>query len=152
MSTITPCFNPFPAKNIDLNTAIAYDRVSASSFKPGFRPEVVHDTNRRTGWAPAPSQVGAQQHITITFAEPVDTTDQPYLTTELVFKYGEGASPKKFRLFLMKGVDDFLERRDRDRDPEGGDGVGDSAGATGTAAASGPAASGPVRTRPGQDP
>ena len=106
MSTITPCFNPFPAKNIDLNTAIAYDRVSASSFKPGFRPEVVHDTNRRTGWAPAPSQVGAQQHITITFAEPVDTTDQPYLTTELVFNYGEGASPKKFRLFLMKGVDD----------------------------------------------
>jgi len=106
MSTITPCFNPFPAKNIDLNTAIAYDRVSASSFKPGFRPEVVHDTNRRTGWAPAPSKVGTQQHLTITFSEPVDTSNQPYLTTELVFNYGEGASPKKFRLFLMKGVDD----------------------------------------------
>ncbi|MED5419076.1 MAG: DUF1553 domain-containing protein, partial [Verrucomicrobiota bacterium] len=106
MSTLTPCFNPFPAKNIDLNTAIAYERVTASSFKPGFRPEVVHDTSRRTGWAPALSEVNKQQHLTLTFTEPVDTTGQPYLTTELVFNYGEGASPKKFRLFLIKGVDD----------------------------------------------
>ena len=106
MSTITPCFNPFPAKNIDLNTAIPYQRVTASSFKPGFRPEIVHDTNRRTGWAPALSEVNKQQHLTITFMEPVDTTRQPYLTTELVFNYGESASPKKFRLFLIKGVDD----------------------------------------------
>jgi hypothetical protein len=108
MSTLTPCFNPFPAKNIDLNTAIAYERVTASSFKPGFRPEVVHDTSRRTGWAPALSEVNKQQHLTLTFTEPVDTTGQPYLTTELVFNYGEGASPKKFRLFLIKGVDDTI--------------------------------------------
>ncbi len=106
MSTITPCFNPFPAKNIDLNTATPYDRVTASSFKPGFRPELVHDTSRRTGWAPALSEVDKEQHLTITFQEPVDTANQPYLTTELVFNYGEGASPKKFRLALIKGTDD----------------------------------------------
>ena len=106
MSTITPCFNPFPAKNIDLNTATPYERVTASSFKPGFRPEFVHDTSRRTGWAPALSDVDKQQHLTITFQEPVDTANQPYLTTELVFNYGEGASPKKFRLALIKGADD----------------------------------------------
>ena len=106
MSTITPCFSPFPAKNIDLNTAAPYDRVTASSFKPGFRPEFVHDTSRRTGWAPALSGVDEQQHLTISFLDPIDTTDQPYLTTELVFNYGDGASPKKFRLFLTKGSDD----------------------------------------------
>ena len=106
MSTITPCFNPFPAKNIDLNTATPYQRVTASSFKPGFRPESVHDTSRRTGWAPALSEVNQQQHLTVTFKEPVDTVNQPYLTTELVFNYGEGASPKKFRLALIKGADD----------------------------------------------
>lgn len=105
MSTITPCFNPFPAKNIDLNTAIPYDRVTASSFKPEFRPEHVSDTRRRTGWAPALSEVGKQQHFTLTFRNPIDTTKQPYLTTELVFNYGESAGPKKFRLFLMKGTD-----------------------------------------------
>jgi hypothetical protein len=106
MSTITSCFNPFPAKNIDLNTASPYTWVTASSFKPGFRPEIVHDTSRRTGWAPALSEVEKPQHLTITFNEPVDTTGQPYLTTEVVFNYGESASPKKFRFFLIKGVDD----------------------------------------------
>lgn len=106
MSTLTPCFNPFPAKNIDLNTAIPFGKVTASSHKPGFRPEIVHDTSRRTGWAPALSEVGKRQHLTITFDQPVDTSDQPYLTTEVVFNYGEGASPKKFRFFLMKGSDD----------------------------------------------
>ena len=106
MSTITPCFNPFPAKNIDLNSAIPVKRVTASSFKPEFRPEHIHDTRRRTGWAPATSEVGKPQHITLTFEEPVDTAAQQYLTTELVFNYGQNAGPKKFRIFLMKGVDE----------------------------------------------
>ena len=104
LNTATTCFSPFAAKNIDLDSAVSIGKVSASSHLPGFEPTLIHDTRRSNGWAPVPA--GKPEHITLTFAKPVNPVDNPFLTTELVFNYGENASPARFRIYGFHGVDD----------------------------------------------
>ena len=46
------------------------------------------------------------QHVTVTFAEPIDPAATPYLTTELMFNFGSNASPARFQVFALSGNDD----------------------------------------------
>lgn len=128
LNTISPCFSPFPAKNIDHNSLIPAARLTASSTKPGFEPHYLRDPRPLNGWAPADEDTRSPQHVTYTFPSPIEAKDAPYLVTELVFNYQGNQSPAKFRLELFTGNDpdsphpnpilDLLKIPSSDRSPE----------------------------------
>lgn len=105
LSTLTVSTSPFPASNVDLNAALPLARISATGAQPGYAPSRILDTTPTNGWAP-PTGADGPQHITITFAEPIDPKSTPYLTTELLFNYGNNCSPNRFQLFAFTGQDD----------------------------------------------
>ena len=105
LGCVTVSTSSFPAGIVDLNAALPVARISASSSQPDHPPSRALHSDPLTGWAP---ETGATtpQHITLTFAEPVDTRATPYLTAELLFNFGHNTSPAAFRLFAMTGRDD----------------------------------------------
>ncbi|WP_193211567.1 PSD1 and planctomycete cytochrome C domain-containing protein [Luteolibacter marinus] len=105
MSTLTTSASSFPALNVDLNASLPMARISASASQPGFGPALLRDTTPTNGWAP-PTGSTAPQHVTVTFGRPLDPAASPYLTTELMFIYGGGASPARFRIHAFTGADD----------------------------------------------
>ena len=105
MSTITTSASSFPALNVDLNASLPMARISASGSQDGYGPEMLRDTTPTNGWAP-PTGSTVPQHVTVTFAEAIDPSVSPYLTTELMFNFGHGASPARFRIHAFTGTDD----------------------------------------------
>ena len=113
LSTLTVSTSPFPASNVDLNAALPLSRISASASQPGYPPFHILDTTPTNGWAP-PTGATTPQHITVTFAEPIDPASTPYLTTELLFNFRDRfsrdrfqlCSPVRFQIFAFTGHDD----------------------------------------------
>lgn len=95
----------FPAENVDLNAALPIRRISASSSQPGHAPQQILNSDPLVGWVPATGST-TPQHITLTLAEPLIPGDTPYLTTELLFNRGNGASPARFQVAALTGYDD----------------------------------------------
>lgn len=105
LSTLTSSTSSFPAANVDLNAMLPLARISATGAQPGYPPSRILDTTPTNGWAP-PTGATTPQHITVTFAEPFAPENTPYLTTELLFNYGNNCSPARFQLFAFTGHDD----------------------------------------------
>jgi hypothetical protein len=105
LNTLTTSTSSFPAGNVDLNAQLPMVRFSASSAQPGHWPEEIAGTATNGGWAPLTGST-TPQHITVTFAEPVDPAVTPYLTTELMFNFGSNASPARFQVQAFTGHDD----------------------------------------------
>ncbi len=105
LGSITTSVSPFPAGNVDLNAILPVARLSASASQPGYDVRHALVTDPLLGWAP-PTGSTEPQHLTLTFATPLQPSATPYLTTELLFNFGEKTSPARFQLFALTGTDD----------------------------------------------
>ncbi len=105
LSSITTSVSTFPAGNVDLNAILPVFRLSASGEQPGFEPRKALITDPLVGWSP-PTGSTEPQHLTLTFATPIQPSATPYLTTEILFNYGQNTSPAHFQVFALSGNDD----------------------------------------------
>lgn len=105
LGSITTSVSTFPAGNVDLNAMLPIARLSASGEQPGFEVRNVLNTDPLVGWAP-PTGSAEPQHLTLTFATPIQPSATPYLTTEILFNYGQNTSPARFQIFALSGNDD----------------------------------------------
>ncbi len=94
-----------PADQVDLFRILDAKQVTANSWQTDHRPELVLDTRNENGWAPLVSHDGAV-HLTMTFDEPINATETPYLTAQLNFGSGNNMIAARMQLFGMTGTDD----------------------------------------------
>ncbi len=101
MTTVNVAATGFPAGNVDPNAPLPLKRITASDQRPGFPVSALWSSDTKTGWSP---NGGSQpQHVTLTFAQPLDAAALPYLTAEIVFNYGGGHNPGKVRMLAFTG-------------------------------------------------
>ncbi|MEI7911218.1 MAG: PSD1 and planctomycete cytochrome C domain-containing protein [Verrucomicrobiota bacterium] len=105
LGSLTASVSSYPAGNVDLNAILPIVRLSASGTQAGFDARNVLNTDPLVGWAP-PTGSTTPQHLTATFAAPLQAGASPYLTVELLFNYGQNTSPASFRIFAFSGCDD----------------------------------------------
>ncbi|MFM2296649.1 MAG: hypothetical protein RL117_356 [Verrucomicrobiota bacterium] len=101
MTTVNLAATSFQAGNVDPNSPLPLRRITASDQRPGFPVSAVWSSDTATGWSPPG---GSQpQHLTLTFAKPLDASQFPYLTAELVFNHGGASNPGRLRLEAFVG-------------------------------------------------
>ena len=104
LGSVTASVSSFPAGNVDLNAMLPIARLSASASQPGFDIRNVLNTDPLIGWSP-PTGSTAPQHLTLTFGSPLQPSATPFLTTEILFNFGEKTSPARFQIFAFSGND-----------------------------------------------
>ena len=105
LSALSVSAGEAPLTQVNLHELISFQRITASSWLPNYRPENLADTRRQSGWSPSPRDVGAV-HVTVTFDEPVDTATTPHLTAQFNFGYGQTMVAERFEIQAMTGSDD----------------------------------------------
>ncbi len=91
-----------PAKQVDYHSQLVLSQATASSHFEGNRPSGVLDERNLHWWEP--DTATDEQHLTVTFADPVDSDTRPYLTV-MVF-YGLSQSmPFHWKLEAFSGND-----------------------------------------------
>ncbi len=105
LGSITTSVSSFPAENVDLNAILPIARLSASGSQPGYNVRNVLNTDPLVCWAP-PTGSAEPQHLTLTFATPIQPSATPFLTTEILFNFGETTSPARFQILALSGNDD----------------------------------------------
>lgn len=101
-----------PADQVDLFRLLKSSAVTANAWQSDHRPADCLDMRNLNGWSP-PVDHDGPVHLTFTFDEPIDSSQTPYLTTQLNFGSGENLIAAKFEILAMTGVDD-----DSDLTPE----------------------------------
>ncbi len=104
MTTVNVAASGFPAGNVDPNAPLPLKRITASDQRPGFPVSALWSSDPKTGWSP--NGGNQPQHVTLTFARPLDVAALPYLTAEIVFNYGSGHNPGKVRMLAFTGQTD----------------------------------------------
>jgi hypothetical protein len=94
-----------PGDQVNLHKLRDVNGVTASTWLDNYRPENVLDTRNENGWSPDPATKGTE-HITVTFAEPVDAADAPFMTVQLNFGHGRNLIGARFEILAMTGTDD----------------------------------------------
>jgi len=94
-----------PGDQVNLTKLLGVERVTASSWKDGYRPERVLDTRNENGWSPRDG-ADATEQLTVTFAEPVPAAETPYATVQLNFGHGRELVAGRFEFLAMTGTDD----------------------------------------------
>ncbi len=105
LSSITTSVSTFPAGNVDLNAILPISGLSANGEQPGFEVRKALNTDPLVGWAP-PTGSTEPQHITLTYPTALNPSATPYLTTEILFNFGQNTSPARFQVFALTGNDD----------------------------------------------
>ncbi|HVT30569.1 MAG TPA: PSD1 and planctomycete cytochrome C domain-containing protein, partial [Lacipirellulaceae bacterium] len=93
-----------PGDQVNLNRLRDVRHVTADSWLENYRPENVLDTRNFNGWSPDPTTTGPVR-ITVTFAQPIDAADTPFLTAKLNFGYGDNLIPTRFEILATTGTD-----------------------------------------------
>jgi hypothetical protein len=116
-----------PADQVDLFRLMPAARVTANSWQAAHRPEWALDMRNENGWSPQDDHAGPV-HFTFTFAEPLDSAETPFLTTQLNFGAGDNLIATRMELFALTGRDDdsplppeirqILHTQETDRRPE----------------------------------
>ncbi|MCC6491708.1 MAG: PSD1 domain-containing protein [Pirellulales bacterium] len=94
-----------PGDQVNLNLLRAVGQVTANSWREDYRPENVLDTRGINGWSPQTADQGPV-HITVTFADPIDAAETPYLTAQVNFGQGGPLVAARFEFEALTGVDD----------------------------------------------
>ena len=89
---------------VNLNLLRDVRKATANTWRADYRPEGVLDTGL-SGWSPEVSHDGPV-HLTITFAEPIDASQTPYLTTQVNFGVNAPLVAKRFEFLAVTGEDD----------------------------------------------
>ena len=91
-----------PAKQVDIYRQLEFAQVTASSSAPGHSPNHVIDERNLQWWQPEGGEQGEQ--LTITFSEPVDPGETPYISV-MIFFGQSGALPHHWRVDAFSGND-----------------------------------------------
>ncbi len=94
-----------PADQINLHKLLSIRQVTAGTWDPRFPATGILDPRPEGGWSPAADSTGAV-HLSVTFAEPIDSAKTPYLTTQLFFGFGKQMAPELFEIQVFTGEDD----------------------------------------------
>jgi len=94
-----------PGDQVNLNRLETFRRVTANTWDPKYRPEWVLDTRNENGWSPDLTHEGPV-HITLTFAEPVDARQKPFVAAQVNFGHDRKLVAARFELLAMTGGDD----------------------------------------------
>lgn len=105
LSALSMSADPAPGDQVNLHHLRGAKQVTASSWREGYRPELVLDPRRRNGWSPRTEGSGPQ-HVTYTFVEPVRADQTPYLTVQLNFGIGKKLVGSKMEIDVITGNDD----------------------------------------------
>lgn len=93
-----------PGDQVNLNLLRDLNRVTANSWRDDYRPEGVLDTGV-SGWSPQLDHAGPV-HVTITFAEPIDAAQTPFLTAQVNFGVNAPLTASRFEFLAVTGEDD----------------------------------------------
>lgn len=105
LTAIASTAGVIPNDQVNLHHLETIARVTASSWDVAFPPAGCLDPRNDSGWSPDLKAEGPV-HLTVTFDEPLDRADTPYLTTQLNFGHGGNLVPQYFELFAITGNDD----------------------------------------------
>jgi hypothetical protein len=94
-----------PGDQVNLNRLSRVERVTANCWDPKYRPENVLDTRNENGWSPELAHDGPV-HITLTFAEPLDSVATPFVAAQVNFGHGRKLVAARFEIFAVTGRDD----------------------------------------------
>ena len=94
-----------PGDQVNLHRLIGASQTTASSWRKGYHPRHVLDTRRNSGWSPQ-SDGRAPQHITYTFADPINAAATPFLTVQLNFGMGDRLVGARMEVQAVAGKDD----------------------------------------------
>lgn len=105
LTAIASTASTIPNDQINLHHLEPIARVTASSWEEKYPPAGCLDPRNDSGWSPDFSADGPV-HLTVTFQEPLDAQQTPFLTTQLNFGHGGSLVPQYFELFVITGHDD----------------------------------------------
>ncbi len=105
LSEFTASCGDVPSDQVDLYREIPITTATASYAHPDFPPEGSLDPRYESGWSVYPEGT-KRQHITYTFAQPIDAARSPYVTVMLTCANRSGANIGRFQVFAMTGNDD----------------------------------------------
>jgi hypothetical protein len=110
LTSFSTSADTLPSDQVDLYKMTPISSATASNAHPNHQPQDCLDPRDRNGWSPHPEN-GSAQHITFNFDEPIDGSQTPYVTTQLVWgggPFGRGANlmAKRCRFYAITGTDD----------------------------------------------
>ncbi len=105
LTAIAASVDRVPGDQVDLFGLLPFGSVTANSWKSGFPPGACLDPRNDSGWAPELSFEGPV-HLSATFQQPIDSTQTPYLTTQLNFGFGQSYVARRIALEVFTGIDD----------------------------------------------
>lgn len=94
-----------PSDQVDFYREIPIREATASNSHPDYPPGDSLDPRGHNGWSPHPHNQ-ANQHITYTFAEPLNGSETPHITMLLVWGRGTDLSAGQFRFYALTGTND----------------------------------------------
>jgi hypothetical protein len=97
-----------PADQVNLHRLARVASVTASSWDSAHRPERCLDPRNENGWSPSANTTGPV-HLTVTFAEPIDTHETPFATVQLNFGFGQNLVAARMEIQAFTGTDDGSE-------------------------------------------
>ncbi len=92
-----------PVVDFDLNSEIPVVAATASYSHPDYPPSGVLDPRYPTVWSPL-GRTKEPQHLSLTFAEPVDPQTTPFFSVMVNFQ--QIANPGHFKISVISGRDD----------------------------------------------
>lgn len=105
LTAIAATADTVASDQINLHKLQAIASTTASSWDVKYPPAACLDPRNETGWSPDLTANG-QVHLTATFAQPLNSNETPYLTTQLNFGHGKSLVPQHIELFVITGRDD----------------------------------------------
>jgi hypothetical protein len=91
-----------PAKQVDYHRQLSFSAATASSWAEGHAPAGVLDERNLQWWQPTGATT--PQHLTVTFDEPVDPAEAPFLSV-MIFYGTSDAMPYHWRIEAFGGND-----------------------------------------------
>ncbi len=91
-----------PAKQVDIYRQVAFAQATASSSHLDHAPDGVRDERNLHWWQPI--EKDREQHLTLTFAEPVNPAESPFLSVMVFFGKNESL-PYHWRIEAFRGKD-----------------------------------------------
>ena len=110
LTSLSASGTAIPSDQLDLYAMFNIAKITASTSHPDYPVVDCLDPRDHNGWSPAP-QNKKQQHLTVTFDKPYDTTNSRYVTVMLVWgggKYGgrQALMAGDYQVFGISGQDD----------------------------------------------
>lgn len=109
LTSLSASATALPSAQVDLYKRLKIKEVTASASHEEYPPEDCLDPRDHNGWSPYPHDT-QQQHLTVSFDQPLDVTGSPFITTMLVwgdgkFGYGQRLIAGEYKIFGISGVD-----------------------------------------------